>query len=442
MLGVPGFQWGDLFDPLRLRELHDVFDRWFQERAPAAWSQFDAYRACQGEGMTAEAASEALLAAAPHVSAFLANLFVIEKDVDAVRAQVSDREPLWRFKRDFAKKRVLRDGAGKGFLASKAARDLPEAEALTLARRVSQLALALTGSGDEELTVAKATNALFEVDDIARKAAKAGGAAWTDELRARASSLRERLSADARAKTLLETDRDPTDAEHAALVALVLDAIELTLARRHADHADPASRWATLKSPHTLDYANLVHIRRPDAALPELFVGPPEERRQRADFKLTDKRGSAREVESEVDYCLYCHNRDKDSCSKGFREKTGGYKKNPLGVELRGCPLEEKISEMHTMRRDGDVVAALALVALDNPMCAGTGHRICNDCMKACIFQKQEPVNIPQIETRVLTETLSLPWGMEIYGLLTRWNPLNVRRPYSRTSAASCSNWG
>src|SRR6202035_3143474 len=29
----------------------------------------------------------------------------------------------------------------------------------------------------------------------------------------------------------------------------------------------------------------------------------------------------------------------------------------------------------------------------------------------------------------VLTDVLRLPWGVEIYGLLTRWNPLNVRRP-------------
>ena len=69
--------------------------------------------------------------------------------------------------------------------------------------------------------------------------------------------------------------------------------------------------------------------------------------------------------------------------------------------------------------------------SLDNPMCPGTGHRICNDCMKSCIYQKQEPVNIPQIETGVLTDVLSMPWGVEIYGLLTRWNPLNVRRPYA-----------
>ncbi len=51
--------------------------------------------------------------------------------------------------------------------------------------------------------------------------------------------------------------------------------------------------------------------------------------------------------------------------------------------------------------------------------------------MKACIYQKQEPVNIPQIETGALTDVLGMPWGVEIYGLLTRWNPLNIRRPYA-----------
>ena len=104
---------------------------------------------------------------------------------------------------------------------------------------------------------------------------------------------------------------------------------------------------------------------------------------------------------------------------------------NPLGIELGGCPLDEKISEMHMLRKAGDAIGALALVMLDNPMCPGTGHRICNDCMKSCIYQKQEPVNIPQIETGVLTDVLQMPWGVEIYGLLTRWNPLNVRRPYA-----------
>src|SRR6185295_620993 len=136
-------------------------------------------------------------------------------------------------------------------------------------------------------------------------------------------------------------------------------------------------------------------------------------------------------VLSEIHYCVLCHERDKDSCSKGLRAKDGTIAVNPLGIVLDGCPLDEKISEMHALRKAGDPLGALALVIVDNPMCPGTGHRICNDCMKSCIYQKQEPVNIPQIETGVLTDVLGMPFGVEIYGLLTRWNPLNARRPYA-----------
>src|SRR5689334_18003078 len=52
--------------------------------------------------------------------------------------------------------------------------------------------------------------------------------------------------------------------------------------------------------------------------------------------------------------------------------------------------------------------------------------------MKSCIFQKQDPVDIPQVETRALKDVLELPWGFEIYSLLTRWNPLNLARPVPR----------
>ena len=86
---------------------------------------------------------------------------------------------------------------------------------------------------------------------------------------------------------------------------------------------------------------------------------------------------------------------------RGCTTRTARLKKNPLGVTLAGCPLNEKIGEMHVLRKEGDSLAALALIVIDNPMAPGTGHRICNDCMKACIFQKQEPVNIPQAETGV-----------------------------------------
>jgi NADPH-dependent glutamate synthase beta subunit-like oxidoreductase/NAD(P)H-flavin reductase len=190
--------------------------------------------------------------------------------------------------------------------------------------------------------------------------------------------------------------------------------------------------WVSFRHAHTVDFEDLVPLRRPDAKLTNVTEGPAEHRRRRDGFGLTDGRMSRREVAGESDYCMYCHEREKDSCSKGMHDKSGGVKKNPIGVTLRGCPLKEKIGEMHVLRRDGDSIAALAMVVVDNPMLPGTGHRICNDCMKACIFQKQEPVNIPQAETGVLTDVLSMRWGYEIYGLLTRWNPLNRQQPVAR----------
>lgn len=189
------------------------------------------------------------------------------------------------------------------------------------------------------------------------------------------------------------------------------------------------SDWISEFAGKKLDFDHLEHAIVSDKD--GITAYDAHHHRKRDGFALTDRRGTRREVTKQIDYCMICHEREKDSCSKGIHEKDGSIKKNPLGVETKGCPLDEKISEMHFLRREGYPLAALAMVMLDNPMCAGTGHRICNDCMKGCIFQKQEPVNIPKIETSVLSDILSLKDGLELYALLMEWNPLNVKRPYA-----------
>lgn len=162
--------------------------------------------------------------------------------------------------------------------------------------------------------------------------------------------------------------------------------------------------------------------------------------RHREGFALTDKGTDLAGALGEANYCIWCHEQGKDSCSVGMREKAGAdhvpppFKKSVFGIPLAGCPVDEKISEFHKVKSSGLALGALAVIAVDNPMCAATGHRICNDCMKSCIYQKQESVNIPQSETRSLKDVLELPWGFEIYSLLTRWNPLNIRRPYPRAA--------
>ena len=434
-LAIEGMSYADLFAPTKLAELTERFFLDFKERDAAAYAVFDAYRASRGEGMTPEEVSTALLAAAPHLSRFVASLFRVERETGHLAAQASERGVLWAFKKEFSKKRLFKASAGKAWTGSPAiAADVARR---ALAAMGAPAALFGAGSDDEETAVARAAMLLVEVDDVARKAAKAGGAKWTDELHRRAAAVRAALSSDAAVRDAAAAasavaGAAPSAAQDRAVVAFALDALAAWLtARRHA-HADPAHRWPTLHAPGNLDYQHLVQLRRANPELPELFVGPEGERRMRDGFSLTDRRMGVRAIESEVDYCLYCHDRDKDSCSKGLRDnKTGAIKQNPLGVDLNGCPLDEKISEMHLMRQKGDSIAALALVCVDNPMLPGTGHRICNDCMKACVFQKQDPVNIPEIETAVLTDVLALPWGFEIYGLLTRWNPLNVKRPHA-----------
>ncbi len=410
-LGVPGFAWSDLHRPDALARLHDAFEGFLAERDPTGLALLAAYRA-DPNALAPTAVSALMIRIAPIVGAFFARLFDIEKDVSALRDRLLAEEPVFNFKKQFVKKRVLTKDAGRAFAGS-----------LSDARALAERAWASVAdeNEDEELYVATATMRLFEALEVARKVARSGGAMWTDELAERVARLRARLDVPE-----LSASDDET------LLSRVCDAIEAVLVARRATIGDPARHWPSLHDVHKQDFDHLVRLRVPGTnAIEGERVGDVEPRTRVEPFALTDARGSVREVASEVDYCLYCHEREKDSCSRGLRDKGGALTKNKLGIELAGCPLGEKISETHVLRRQGELIGALAVVAVDNPLCPGTGHRICNDCMKGCIFQKQAPVNIPLVETRVLDDVLSLPWGYEIWSLLTRFNPLAVPRPYA-----------
>jgi NADPH-dependent glutamate synthase beta subunit-like oxidoreductase/NAD(P)H-flavin reductase len=379
-LGLSGFTFADLHDPARLRDLYDAFCAEVRGTEPELWSRWDAYQQAPQSPAGPTAVSALLVGMAPHVSRFLARLFQVGPEAEQLAATTRAYDDLFRFKIDFVRRRALP-------LLKGGARVQATAEDHAL---VDGWTAGATSDDVRELMLARAGCALLDEEERLR----AGG----------------------------------DEGAKADVVARIEALKRWCAAHLH----DPAlARWVSFWFPETLDHEHLVHVLRPDPSLPEAMVGPEEHLRRREGFGLTDPRFETREVLSEIHYCVLCHERDKDSCSKGVRDKQGAVTTNPLGIPLAGCPLDEKISEMHMLRKRGDAIGALALVTVDNPMCPGTGHRICNDCMKACIYQKQEPVDIPQIETGVLTDVLKLPWGVEIYGLLTRWNPLNVRRPHA-----------
>ncbi len=305
--------------------------------------------------------SELLVALAPHVEDFLAHLFGIEAEVQALAERHNELAPVYSVKRLFVQRRALH-------------KVKPE-----------ELKDYRPGKIHDELEFARQVSA------------------WLRDEPAHAAELQEA-------------------ARYAAWATLTPEGKEK---HRHG---------VLFKTPRKLDFMRLVpvHIENPGYTRNSL-----EEHRQREGFALTDPGTDLAGALDEANYCIWCHEQGKDSCSKGLKEKAplGGFRKTVFGVPLAGCPLEERISEFQMVKARGQPLAALGIITVDNPMVAGTGHRICNDCMKSCIYQKQDPVNIPQAETRTLKDVLELPWGFELYSLLTRWNPFDLRRPYPKENS-------
>ena len=377
-LGIEGYTFLDLHKPQRLADLHATFLaelRASDAELHARWIAHVDHK----ERLSGPAQSELMVRVARHVSAFVARLFRLEDYAAKRRQSLLDRQVVYKVRNGFVKKQMRRAALAEGQSA-----DSVRAAAEALLAR-------LPGTPG------------VDTDDEERFAGKV----WP----------------------LLSLAADAPVAGTTAGAALELLALHLKLEKE----AGRCAGWRMFREMKDLDWEHgLVHHVRPHADLPEAIEGLPEHKRLRDGFKLTDPRGTDKSVLAEVDQCVFCHEREKDSCSKGlYDKKTGKLSKNPLGIDLAGCPLDEHISEMHMLYSEGDPLGALALVMVHNPMCPGTGHRICNDCMKACIYQKQEPVNIPLIETKSLTDTLDMPYGPEMWLLYTRWNPLRELRPYA-----------
>ena len=330
------------------------------------------------ESVGAAEESALMLALGPQLDAFIAELFGIKDELAALSQQHVDLAPLYEVKRLF----VQRQAAKK---------ITPEQAAQIDGPALYQTLLGQLGGQFDELSFAR------KVEE------------WQKDRAANAD--------------ILEIAR-----QYAAWAVH-------TAQGQHRHH-----HGILFKVPAKIDQENLVTTAvKADAEGVTSFTIQPDHIRRRKGFALTDQGMDLSGALDQSNYCVLCHAQKTDSCSSGLKDKPAPetpqkiiYKKSPFGVPLAGCPLEEKISEFHTLKNQGHAISALAVITVANPMAAGTGHRICNDCMKSCIYQKQQPVNIPEVETRTLKDVLELPWGFEIYSLLTRWNPLNIRRSLPR----------
>jgi NADPH-dependent glutamate synthase beta subunit-like oxidoreductase/NAD(P)H-flavin reductase len=421
-LGIVGFRYSDLFDAVKLKALAEKFYAEVDEKEPVLGDALKKYIGAAGAGYEKRVESKILTDAAPFLSDFVARLFKITREHTELERTILEQNPVWKYK-FFVQRRAIKKYKSLEDLS--ALGPLNEFELEEAVREFRTRAFDDTLVFDEELAVATITTSLADAEeDLTKNEAATEATANTVEL---VKKGYEKLGDKPFGKLFNEAVLAIDAAGDLLQVRAALEIFEKWSAL-HFYKKD--KKFAAFKVPHALDYQNLVHLIHPEPKLHNIMRGHDHDMRRRVGFKLTDDRGTMRDALYEIDYCMICHERDKDSCSTGLHEKDGSIKRNPLGIKTEGCPLDEKISEMHLLKKQGDPIGSLALVTIDNPMCAGTGHRICNDCMKGCIFQKQEPVNIPLAETASLTDVLKLPYGFEIYSLLTRWNPLNAKRPY------------
>ena len=338
--------------------------------------------------------SELVITCAPILEQFIAALFDIEREVAALKNTTRSHDPIFQFKDHYIHlaKRLL-----------KSMTDVSQFDELNDWLEQALEKFALAGARASIATAVAQTNTNNEFD-----------------LELAVATLGSHF--------LSDPEKYKADAEK--LIHWCVLAQQCDFGKKLIEN------WVSFHQPQKKHFENLVPMVPVENDPFGRMQGPVETQCERDGFKLTDERMQLREVLDEIHYCVYCHKNEGDFCSSGFPVKKGnpemGLKTNPAGDILTGCPLDEKISEMHVVKKSGYGIGALAIVTIDNPFCAVTGHRICNDCMKACIYQKQDPVNIPQIETRVLTDVLELPFGVEIYDLLIRWNPLRETQYYPK----------
>jgi NADPH-dependent glutamate synthase beta subunit-like oxidoreductase/NAD(P)H-flavin reductase len=372
-----GLSFTDLYDREGLVRLDASFVDWLRGDNVEVHARLMAARAAPDK-LAAKDESNLLIEVARPLEDFVAALFGVPQEAAALRGRHQVWAPLYDCKRLFVQRYVTR---------------------------------AIKASAASALEGAKVT-----AEVPVRACLKDGLEAW--EL-AFALAVREQLGAEFKVEA-------PTP-EIEALTRYAAWALYSPEGRRR--HRD----GPLFKVPHKLDFEHLVPVETEVVDGVTRLRLPRPMLRHREGFALTDAGFDLAKALDQANYCIWCHNQGKDSCSRGLKDrKTGAFQKSPFGVTLAGCPLDEKISEMNLLKSEGFSIGALAIAAVDNPLLAATGHRICNDCMKACIYQKQDPVDIPQVETRTLKDVLGLPWGFEIYSLLTRWNPLNLRRPLPR----------
>src|SRR6185369_10081001 len=248
--------------------------------------------------------SELLIAAGRELGVFLAQLFPVDGGPAQLHQRAQRDAQVARFKKEFVAKRVAK-------ATTPAAVDAVPIDAL-----IRSLAGGEFGR-DPELALACTANKLLDIEREYPRSAKA--ATPSGETRASLAQLRDSLHASHAFEDSL-VRHEPVESpeaiarETAAVHGIVDMLVDWTAAQWKAGRFDG---WTSFHLPKPLVFDHLVDTKPIDELR---VVGNDQHYRRRDGFKLTDPRATPRMIADQAHYCIYCHERTKDSCSHGFPE--------------------------------------------------------------------------------------------------------------------------
>ncbi len=278
--GLPGFSFADLQEPRRLKDLYGDFCRQVAADDPALWNEWAAYRDDPGAPRPAAAVSGLLVRMAAHVSRFVARLFRSRGRMPGAVSPTRAARPALPLQ-------------GRSRPSPRAAAEEDRGAGISASARLRR-------TGDCRRPT---TNAWWP------RSWRATPTRSTPSRQppARCSTARRRCRRTLRVPSARRFSRSST-----------------ALARWTAAHLDdPAcAGWVSFRLPHPIE------------PFEPRGGGPSSTRRSRSSPSGRSVTGAAatasrsptrrmdrREVLCEIHYCVLCHERDKDSCSKGIRDE-------------------------------------------------------------------------------------------------------------------------
>ena len=301
-----GLSFNDLYDRDGLARLDAAFAGWLQTANVDVHARLMAARAAPDQ-LADKDESNLLIEVARPLEDFLGALFGVSKEANDLRARHNALAPLYDCKRLFVQRYVARTLK-------------PDA------------ALALDGA-----KVTAEANVPARLED--------GLEAW--EL-AFALAVRELLGADFKVET-------PTP----ALEALTRYA---AWALHHPEGKKRHRDGPLFKVPHKLDFEHLVPIETEVVDGVTRLKLPRPMLRHREGFALTDEGFDLVRALDQTNYCIWCHNQGKDSCSRGLRDRKTGrvpeiaVRRHPGGLSARREDFGDESSQERGLlhRRAGD----------------------------------------------------------------------------------------